>query len=72
MAPYEPATLAKELTTTTVIRQNACEDQLVIHSDRGPIMVSKTIRVIACRLGRGRLIRSGPMTILNRSRTSRP
>ena len=42
IAPYESAALAKDLITDTCARQNVTRNQLVIHSDRGPVMVSKS------------------------------
>ena len=42
IAPYESAALAKDLITDTCARQNIKPNQLVIHSDRGPVMAIKT------------------------------
>ena len=48
LVPYESATIAKELISTTIERQQIDEHQLVIHSDRGAVMVSKTyVRLLA-------------------------
>lgn len=43
IARKESSTLAKELIETTCTRQGIDRDQLVIHSDRGPSMTSKTV-----------------------------
>ena len=37
IAPQESSTLAKELIETTCVRQSIARDELVIHSDRGPL-----------------------------------
>ena len=51
LASFESAALAKDLITTTCARQNVSRDQLIIHSDRGPIMVSKTYVQLLAELG---------------------
>jgi putative transposase len=51
IAPRESATLAKELIESTCIRQGIQRDQLVIHSDRGPSMTSKTVAQLLADLG---------------------
>ena len=51
IAPTEQATLAKELIETTCERQSIARDQLIIHSDRGPSMTSKTVAHLLADLG---------------------
>ena len=51
IAPTEKATLAKELIETTCTRQGIARDQLIIHSDRGPSMTSKTVAQLLADLG---------------------
>ena len=51
IAPQESATLAKELIETTCVRQSIARDGLVIHSDRGPSMTSKTVAQLLADLG---------------------
>lgn len=51
IAPVEQATLAKELIETTCRRQGIARDQLIIHSDRGPSMRSKTVAQLLADLG---------------------
>lgn len=51
IAPREQATLAKELIETTCVRQGIARDELVIHSDRGPSMTSKTVAQLLADLG---------------------
>lgn len=51
LAPFESAALAKDLITITIARQSVRQDQLVIHSDRGPVMVSKTYVQLLADLG---------------------
>lgn len=51
IAPAEQATLARELIETTCERQGIERDGLVIHSDRGPSMTSKTVAQLLADLG---------------------
>lgn len=51
IAPQESSSLAKELIETTCVRQSIARDQLVIHSDRGPSMRSKTVAQLLADLG---------------------
>jgi putative transposase len=51
IAPVEQATLAKELIETTCARQGITRDDLVLHSDRGPSMTSKTVAQLLADLG---------------------
>jgi putative transposase len=51
IAPAEQATLAKELIETTCERQGIARDGLIIHSDRGPSMRSKTVAQLLADLG---------------------
>lgn len=51
IAPAEQATLAKELIETTCQRQGVARNQLIIHSDRGPSMTSKTVAQLLADLG---------------------
>lgn len=51
IAPGEQATLAKELIETTCARQGIARDGLIIHSDRGPSMTSKTVAQLLADLG---------------------
>ncbi len=51
IAPREQATLAKELIETTCERQGIARDRLIIHSDRGPSMISKTVAQLLADLG---------------------
>ena len=51
IAPQESSTLAKELIETTCVRQSIARDELVIHSDRGPSMTSKTVAQLLADLG---------------------
>ena len=51
IAPQESSTLAKELIETTCVRQGIARDELVIHSDRGPSMTSKTVAQLLADLG---------------------
>ncbi len=51
IAPQESSTLAKELIETTFVRQSIARDELVIHSDRGPSMTSKTVAQLLADLG---------------------
>ena len=56
IAPYESAALAKDLITDTCARQHVRRDQLVIHSDRGPVMAIKTYVQLLADLASGRLL----------------
>ena len=56
IAPYESAALAKDLITDTCARQDVKPNQLVIHSDRGPVMAIKTICAAFGGPGSGRLL----------------
>jgi len=51
VAESESSTLAKELLETTCKRQQIEEGQLIIHSDRGPAMTSKTVAQLLSMLG---------------------
>jgi putative transposase len=51
LAKAESAALAKQLIEETCIRQEIAQDQLVIHSDRGPSMTSKTVALLYSDLG---------------------
>ncbi len=51
IAPQESSTLAKELIETTCVRQGIARDELVLHSDRGPSMTSKTVAQLLADLG---------------------
>ena len=51
IARRESATLAKELIETTCFRQGIDRNQLVIHSDRGSSMTSKTVAQLMVDLG---------------------
>ncbi len=51
LAGAESAVLAKELIESTCRRQRIDRDQLVIHSDRGPSMTSKTVAQLLADLG---------------------
>lgn len=51
IALREQARLAKELIETTCQRQGIARDQLIIHSDRGPSMTSKTVAQLMADLG---------------------
>jgi len=51
VASRETGALAKELISTTCIRQGIAEDQLIIHSDRGSSMTSKTVALLMADLG---------------------
>ena len=54
VAPSESAGLAYEFITTTCERQGIREDQLTIHSDRGPAMVAKSYAQLLADLHVGR------------------
>ncbi len=51
VAEKESATLARELIETTCARQSVNQNQLVLHSDRGPSMTSKTVAMLLADLG---------------------
>ena len=51
LASQESAALAKDLIATTCTRQHVRQHQLIIHSDRGPVMVSKTYVQLLTDLG---------------------
>ena len=51
IARCESSVLAKELIQTSCERQGIDRDQLVIHSDRGPSMTSKTVAQLLVDLG---------------------
>ncbi len=51
VATRETGQLAKTLIEETCIRQQIEEKQLVIHSDRGPSMTSKTVALLLADLG---------------------
>ena len=51
LADRESAALAKQLIETTLDKQNVPEDQLIIHSDRGPSMTSHSVAQLLSSLG---------------------
>ena len=51
LAKAESADLAKQLIEETCTRQGIAQDQLIIHSDRGPSMTSKTVALLLSDLG---------------------
>lgn len=51
LARVESAALAKQLIEETCLRQGISQDQLTIHSDRGPAMTSKTVALLLSDLG---------------------
>jgi putative transposase len=51
LARVESAALAKQLIEETCLRQGISQDQLTIHSDRGPSMTSKTVALLLADLG---------------------
>jgi putative transposase len=51
LARAESAVLAKQLIKETCSRQGIAQDQLIIHSDRGPSMTSKTLALLLSDLG---------------------
>lgn len=51
VAEKESAALAKELIETACQRQGIDQDQLVLHSDRGPSMTSKSVAMLLADLG---------------------
>jgi hypothetical protein len=51
LAHREQAELATKLIRETIRKQNACENELVIHSDRGPSMTSHSVTQLLISLG---------------------
>ena len=51
IAPVESASLAKELIETSCVRQGIERDQLILQSDRGSSMTSKTVAQLLADLG---------------------
>ena len=51
LAHCEQAELASKLIRETVEKQNVCEDELIIHSDRGPSMTSHSVSQLLISLG---------------------
>ncbi len=51
IASTETASLAETLIRETCLRQGIEENQLVIHSDRGPAMTSQTVALLLSELG---------------------
>ena len=51
IAPVEASTLARQLIETSCVRQGIARDQLIIHSDRGPSMTSKSVAQLLAELG---------------------
>ena len=51
LAHREQAELASKLIRKTVEKQNVCEDELIIHSDRGPSMTSHSVSQLLISLG---------------------
>ena len=51
LAHREQAELATKLIDETVDKQNVCEDELIIHSDRGPSMISHSVSQLLISLG---------------------
>lgn len=51
VAEQEAAALARELIETTCQRQGVDQNQLVLHSDRGPSMTSKSVAMLLADLG---------------------
>ena len=51
LAHSEQAELASKLIRETVEKQNVCEDELIIHSDRGPSMTSHSVSQLLISLG---------------------
>lgn len=51
LARVESAALAKQLIEGTCLRQGVSQEQLTIHSDRGPSMTSKTVALLLADLG---------------------
>jgi putative transposase len=51
LAHREQAELATKLIDETLTKQNVCEDELIIHSDRGPSMTSHSVTQLLISLG---------------------
>lgn len=51
LAHREQAELASKLIGETLEKQNICEDELIIHSDRGPSMTSHSVSQLLISLG---------------------
>ena len=51
LADRESACLAKQLMETTIEKQNVQDEQLIIHSDRGPSMTSHSVAQLLSSLG---------------------
>jgi putative transposase len=51
LAHREQAELARKLIRETVTKQGVCEDELIIHSDRGPSMASHSVAQLLISLG---------------------
>jgi putative transposase len=51
LAHREQAHLAERLIRETIEKQDVCEDQLIIHSDRGPSMTSHSVAQLLIALG---------------------
>ena len=51
LAHREQAELATKLIRETVRKQGSCEDELIIHSDRGPSMTSHSVAQLLISLG---------------------
>jgi putative transposase len=51
LAHREQAELARKLIRETVTNQGVCEDELIIHSDRGPSMASHSVAQLLISLG---------------------
>ena len=51
IAPVEASTLARQLIETSCVRQGIARDQLIIHSDRGSSMTSKSVAQLLAELG---------------------
>ena len=51
LAHREQAELATKLIGETVTKQSVCEDELIIHSDRGPSMTSHSVTQLLISLG---------------------
>lgn len=54
IAERELAALAKQLVAESCARQGIVPDQLILHSDRGSAMISKTLALLLADLGVGR------------------
>jgi len=51
LATRESSSLAKRLISETIQKQGVTEDELTIHSDRGPSMASRTVAQLLASLG---------------------